>query len=67
MRGGHIGRVGDRRGAYTSFCGRPKAKRPLGRTSGRWQDKIKINLQQVYGEARMGLKRLRIEKNGERF
>jgi hypothetical protein len=59
--------MGDRRGAYMSFCGRPKGKRPLGRPSGRWQDKIKMDLQQVDGEARMELKRLRTETDGERF
>jgi len=53
-------RMGDRGGAYTAFSGRPKGKRPLGRPSGRWQDNIKMNLQQVDGEAQTELKRLRI-------
>jgi hypothetical protein len=59
--------MGDRIGAYTSFCGRPKGKRSLGRPSGRWQDKINMDLQQVDGEARVKLKRLGVEKYGERF
>jgi hypothetical protein len=57
--------VGDRRDAYTSFCGRPEGKTPLGRPSVRWQDNLKTDLQQVDGEARMELKRLRIETDGE--
>jgi hypothetical protein len=59
--------MGERRGVCMSFCGRPEGKRPLGRPSGRWQDNIKMDLQQVDGEARKKLIRLRIETDGERF
>jgi len=63
--GGHGERMGDRRGTCTSFCGKPEGKKPLGRPSGRWQDNIKMYIQQVDGETRKELMRLRTETNDE--
>ena len=39
--------MGERRGAYRVLVGKPEGKRPLGRTRGRWEDNIKINLKEV--------------------
>jgi len=33
---GHVTHMGDRRGAYRVFMGRPEGKRPLGRPRLRW-------------------------------
>ena len=35
------------RGVYRVLVGKPEGKRPLGRPRGRWEDNIKINLQEV--------------------
>jgi hypothetical protein len=37
----------DRRGAYRVLVGRPEARRPLGRPSLRWDDNMKMDLQDV--------------------
>jgi hypothetical protein len=34
----HIARMGERRGAYRAFVGKPEEKRSLGRTRRRWQN-----------------------------
>ena len=44
---GHVARMGDRTVAYRVFVGKPKGKRPLGRTGRRWEDNIKMDLQEV--------------------
>jgi hypothetical protein len=38
---------GERRGAYGIVVGRPEERRPLGRPRRRWEDNIKMNLQEV--------------------
>jgi hypothetical protein len=35
------------RGAYRILVGRPEGRRPLGRPSSRWEDNIKMDLQEV--------------------
>jgi len=37
----------DRRGAYRVLVGKPEGKRPLGRPRHRWEDNIKMDLQEV--------------------
>jgi hypothetical protein len=37
----------DRRGAYRVLVGKPEGKRPLGRPGRRWEDNIKMDLQEV--------------------
>jgi hypothetical protein len=37
----------ERRGAYRVLVGKPEEKRPLGRPRRRWEDNIKMNLQEV--------------------
>ena len=44
---GHIARMGERRGVYRVLVGKPEGKRPLGRPRRRWEDNIKMNLQEV--------------------
>jgi len=44
---GHVARMGDRRGVYRVLVGKPDGKRPLGRPRRKWDDNIKIDLQEV--------------------
>ena len=39
--------MGERRGEYRVFVGKPEGKRPLGRPRHIWQDNIKMDLQEV--------------------
>jgi hypothetical protein len=39
--------MGDRRGLYRVLVGKPEGKRPLGRPIRRWEDNIKIDLQEM--------------------
>jgi hypothetical protein len=44
---GNVACMGEKRGAYRILVGRPKGRRPLGRPRRRWEDNIKIDLQEV--------------------
>jgi hypothetical protein len=44
---GHIARMRERRGAYRLLVGKPERKRQIGRTRRRWEDNIKMDLQEV--------------------
>ena len=46
---GHVARMGEGRGVYRVLMGKPEGKRPLGRPRRRWEDNIKMNLQEVGG------------------
>jgi hypothetical protein len=35
---GHVAHMGERRGVYRIFVGRPEGKRPLGRPRHQWED-----------------------------
>jgi hypothetical protein len=39
--------MGERRGVYRSLVGKPKGNCALGRSRRRWNDNIKMNLQEV--------------------
>jgi hypothetical protein len=39
--------MGERRGMYSVLVGKPEGKRPLGRSRRRWDDNIKMDLQEV--------------------
>jgi len=39
--------MGERRGVYRVSVGKPEGKRPLGRPRRRWEDNIKMDLQEV--------------------
>jgi hypothetical protein len=44
---GYVARMGEGRGVYRGFVGKPEGKRPLGRPRRRWEDNIKADLQEV--------------------
>ena len=44
---GHVARMGERRGVYRVLVGKHEGKRPLGRPRCRWEDNIKVDLQEV--------------------
>ena len=44
---GHVAHMGERRGVHRVLVGKPEGKRPLGRPRHRWEDNIKMNLQEV--------------------
>ena len=46
---GHVARMGQGRGVYSVLVRKPEGKRPLGRPRRRWEDNIKISLQEVGG------------------
>jgi len=39
--------MGERRGVYRVLVGKPEGRRPLGTPSLRWEDNIKMDLQEV--------------------
>jgi hypothetical protein len=43
----HVARMEERRGAYWILVGKPEGVRPLGRPRCRWEDNIKIDLQEM--------------------
>ena len=47
---GHVARMGKGRGVHRVLVGKPEGKRPLGRPRCRWEDNIKMDLQEVGGE-----------------
>jgi len=44
---GHVARMGERRGVYRGLVGKREGKSPLGRPRCRWEDNIKMDLQEV--------------------
>ena len=44
-----MARMGEGRGVHRDLIGKPEGKRPLGRPRRRWEDNIKIDLQEVGG------------------
>ena len=44
---GHVEHVGHRRSVYRVSVGKPEGTRPLGRPRRRWEDNIKVDLQEV--------------------
>ena len=44
---GHVARTGEGRGVYRILVGKPERKRALGRSRRRWEDNIKMDLQEV--------------------
>ena len=43
----HVARMGEDRRVHRVLVGKPEGKRPLGRPRRRWEDNIKIDLQEV--------------------
>ena len=46
---GHVARMGEGRGVYRVLVVKSEGKRPLGRPRRRWEDNIKMDLQEVGG------------------
>jgi hypothetical protein len=46
---GHVAHTGEERGVYRVLVGKPEGKRPLGRPRRRWEDNIKMDVQEVGG------------------
>ena len=46
---GHVARMGKDRGVHRVLVGKHEGKRPLGRPRRRWEDNIKMDLQEVGG------------------
>ena len=44
---GHVAGLRENGGLYRVLAGKPEGKRPLGRSRRRWEDNIKIDLQEV--------------------
>jgi len=62
---GHVASTGERRGVCRILVGKPERKRPLGRPRSRWEDNIRMYLQEVEWGAWTGLIWLRIGIDGE--
>jgi hypothetical protein len=43
----HVAQMGEGRGMHRVLVGTPEGKRPMGRPRPRWEDNIKIDLQEV--------------------
>jgi hypothetical protein len=56
--------MGEGRDAYKILVGRPEGRRPLGRPRCRWDDNIKMDLQEVEWGVWTGLIWLRIGTGG---
>ena len=63
-RAGHVLHMGEGRGVHRVLVGKPEEKRPLGRHRHRWEDNIKMDLQEV-GWGGTGLIWLIIGTGGE--
>ena len=44
---GHVARVGEGKDVYSVLVGQSEGKRPLGRPKRRWEDNIKMDVQEV--------------------
>jgi hypothetical protein len=44
---GHVARMGEGRGVYRDLVEKPEGKRPLGRPRRRWEDNVRMDLQEV--------------------
>jgi hypothetical protein len=46
---GHVARMGEDRDVYRVLVGKPEGERPLGKPRRRWEDNIKMDLQEIGG------------------
>jgi hypothetical protein len=63
--GGHVARLGERRGVYRILVGCLRENGSLGQPRRRWEDNIKMDLQKWDVGVLAGLSWLRIEIGGE--
>jgi 3-oxoacyl-ACP reductase-like protein len=61
---GHVAQMWEERDVYRVLVGKHEVKKPLGRPRHRWEDNIKVDLQEV-GCGRLGW--LRIETGGRQL
>ena len=61
---GHVVCMGERRGIYRILVGKPEGKRPLGRPRHRWEDNIKMDLQEV---GRGGMDWIEVSQDRDRW
>ena len=61
---GHVARMEEKRGVYRVLVGKPEGKRPLGRPRRRWEDNIKVDLEEVGRGVWSGSSWLRIGTGG---
>jgi hypothetical protein len=61
---GHVARMGEMKGVYRVLVGKPEGKRPFGRPRCRWEDNIKMDLQEVGWGIWTGSSWLRIGTGG---
>ena len=64
---GHVACVGEGRVVHRVLVGKPEGKRPLGRPRHRWEDNIKMDLQEVGGGCGAGWSWFRIGRSGGRL
>jgi len=62
--GGACSVYGEKIGVYRGWVGKPKGKRPLGRPRRKWEDNIKMDLQEVVCGVWTGWSWLRIGTDG---
>ena len=60
----HVARMGERRGVNRVLVGKPEGKRLLGRPRHRWEDNIKMDLQEVGFEV---MDWIELARNGYRW
>ena len=46
-RASHVARMEEGRSAFKNFTGKPTGKRPLGRPRRRWEDNIRMDLEEI--------------------
>ena len=61
---GHVALTGEKRGVYRVLVGKPEGKRPLGRPRCRWEDNIKMDLQDV---GCGGMQRIELAQDRDRW
>jgi hypothetical protein len=59
-----VARMGEERGVRSVLVGKHEGKRPMGRPRRRWEDNIKMDLQEVEGVVGTGWSWLRIGTGG---
>jgi hypothetical protein len=62
--GGACSAYGEGRDVYRILVGKPEGNRPLGRPTSRWEDSIKVDLQELECGVWTGLSWLMIEAGG---
>jgi hypothetical protein len=63
---GHVARMGDKTRTYSVLVGRREGKRPPGRPRRRWENNIKMDLEEVRWEAWTGFVWLTMGTGGGR-